>query len=191
MRILHLIGSPRPNQAKTRLILAQSERVETVVMAAEGAATAEQLLHDGVPVLWRKTRQSVTNLHDAMQVLQPDLVHLHGACDSEALVPLRIFSHRALVLELDATDSDGAGGLRRDLRGLRLDWRCGRAATALCPAGLAIPTAVLRASLPPTLADILTFDLAQVSAAWFIALYRRALLARAADTREHALPGLA
>jgi hypothetical protein len=195
MRVLHLIGStPTPDAALTATlaqIQAQAERVETVLMAPDGTPHALSLLQQGVPVLWLKPRQSLGDVAAALQVLQPDLIHLHGACDSEAAVPLRVFSHRALVVELNRADTDGAGRLRRDLRGLRLDWRARGSATALCPAGLVADDAVARAGLPAGLGDVTLFNPAEVSAPWFISLYRRVLLAGQPHGKELALPGFA
>ncbi len=191
MRILHLIGSLHSNDAQIALILAQSERVETVVMAPDGAASAEALVQAGLPVLWRKPGQSVSHVADAMQVLQPDLVHLHGAHESETLIPLRVFSNRPLVLQLNAADCEAPGLLRRDLRGLRLDWRGGHPATALCPVDLVDPATSVSCALPVALSEVILFDPAQVATPWFLTLYRRLLLARRPVGEELALPGLA
>jgi hypothetical protein len=191
MRILHLICSPHRNDAQVALILGQSERVAPLVMAPEGAASAEALAQAGIPVLWRKPSQSIGHIADAMQVLQPDLVHLHGARDSEGVVPLRVFSNRPLVMELNAADCDSPGQLRRDLRGLRLDWRGGHPATALCPKGLLDPDVAISRQLPASLCELLWFDPDLVSAHWFLALYRRLLLSKVPAGKEMALPGLA
>jgi len=191
MRILHLIGAPHATEAQIGLILAQSQLAETVVMAPDGTAPAERLLQEAVPVIWLKPRQRIAHLADCMEVLQPDVVHLHGVCDSESALPLRVFSNRALVLELNAADSDGAGGLRPDLRGLRLDWRGGQAASGLCPTGLVASVEQARAGLPRSLLDVTIFDPAQVAAPWFLNHYRRVLLAGQAGARSQTLPGFA
>ncbi len=191
MRILHLIGASHTTEAEIGQILAQSQLTETVVMAPDRAAPAERLLQEAVPVIWMKPGQRTAHIANAMEVLQPDLVHLHGVLDSEATLPLRVFSNRPLVLELNAADSDGAGGLRHELRGIRLDWRGGQAVSGLCPSDLVASAEIARAALPRTLLDVTMFNPVQVAAPWFLNQYRRVLLAGQAGARSQTLPGFA
>ena len=184
MRVLHMVGPDTSNTASLRLIAEQAQWLEVVVMAVDGSQAAAQANAGGVPVLYLRPGQSTKQLTAAIEVLGPDLVHLHGALASEAAVPLRAFSHLPLALHLHPTDTDASGQLRRQLRGMRLDWRGGHRAAAICPIG---EVRADLSGLPLGITDVVEVRPADITPQWCTALYRRLLLAEAAPAPHNAL----
>ncbi len=189
MRILHLVGSSDRDRHNIPLIVEQSRSLDAVVLAKDGSAAARAAGDAGLPLVLLRPGQSSAALMSAVDVLTPDLVHLHGALASDAAVPLRIFSNLPLVLHLGYFDVDGEGHPRRELRGMRLDWRGGQICTLIAPRRLAVE--IIRASLPRGVNQVMHADVAEITPAWCLGLYRNMLRAAPAAANDLASAGIA
>lgn len=188
MRILHLIGNTDPNSSSIALALDQAHWIEPVVMTFEGSNAAIAAANSGIPTLFLRPGQSPARLAQALEVVTPDLVHLHGALSSDAAAPMRIFSNRPVVLHVRADDTDASGRLHRRVRGIRFDWRGGHHVAVICPASLGpIP----RSDLPVGVSDIMPVRETDITAQWCTNLYRRLLLADIGRVSDLAAAGLA
>jgi hypothetical protein len=187
MRILHVIPAGSSDCSALALAVAQSERMESIVLAADGSDIEVAAAQAGLPVVTLRKGQTPARLNDAVQILTPDIVHLHGVLASNEAVPLRVFSNLPVVLQLAADDFDADGQVRRDVQGVRMDWRGGQAAALIRGAGCDGRVA----RIPYGVTEVIDASQNEMDAAWCARLYRRLIAANAAHQAGLAVSGAA
>jgi hypothetical protein len=188
MRVLHLITAATTAEASFTLARAQADahpcETELVVMAPEDSAVIGWAMDHGIAALRLRPGQPARRLHDAVWVLKPDIVHLHGALSSDQALPLSVFAHLPAVLQLDSADFDEIGALRRQVRGIRLDRSVSDTAWVVCARPTPNGAPVMPSQLPIGITNVVMPDRPRVTSEWFMAIYRR-LLATPASTASH------
>jgi hypothetical protein len=183
MRVLHLITAAASAEASVALARAQMNEAEVVIMAPEDSRAIALAMDHAIPSVRLRPHQSNRHLRDAITVIDPDVVHIHGARSGDGAVPLSVFGHVPMVMELDRADFDASGTLYCQVRGIRLERAPQDQACVICRRPTPNGAPISLAQLPLGIDNIVMHGHGSATPDWYLALYRRRL---AAPSREAA-----
>lgn len=176
MRVLHLITAAASAEACVALARAQIDEVEVVIMAPDGSQAISMAMDHALPSVRLRPRQANRHLRDAISVIDPDVVHIHGAMAGDGALPLSVFGHVPMVMELDRTDFDASGTLHRHMRGIRLDRGTSVPAWVVSPRPTPDGRPIALAQLPIGIGMTIMADQTRAAPSWYLALYGRLLM---------------